>query len=300
VTSEIRDETGARVTWIGLVMNLILTGFKFAAGIIGRSGAMVADAVHSVSDLATDVVVLAGLRFSSKPVDRNHSYGHGKLETLAAAVIGAALLAVAAGLARSAVMKLMDCLEGRLPGIPGGIALVAAGVSIATKEFLYRYTVRAGRRIGSRALVANAWHHRSDALSSVGALLGIGGAILLGGKWSILDPVAALAVCFFIGKAGIEVLSGSLGELTESSLDEGLEGEILQLARSVPGAADPHNLRTRRIGRDVAVDLHVRADGRIPLTEAHEIASRIEERIRDRFGRSTFVSIHVEPVKPAF
>ncbi len=287
------------MTWLSLVVNILLSGFKLAAGLIGRSGAMVADAVHSVSDLATDVVVLAGLRFSSRPVDRNHSYGHGKLETVAAALIGATLLVVAAGLARGAVMKLHDCMEGRLPEVPTGIALVAAGVSIVVKELLYRCTVKTGKRIGSGALVANAWHHRSDALSSVGALLGIGGAMLLGGKWSVLDPLAALVVCFFIGKAGVEVLSGSLGELTESSLGEGMEGEILRIVRSVPGAVDPHNLRTRRIGRDVAVDLHVRAEGRMSLTEAHDIASVIEERIRERFGRNTFVSIHVEPVKSA-
>lgn len=281
---------------MGFTWNLALTAFKLIAGIMGRSGAMIADAVHSISDFATDVIVLTGLRFAGRPVDKSHDYGHGKFETLATSAIGAALVLVAAGILRGAGVKVLECVRGGQPEAPGSIALVAAVLSIITKEWLYRYTVRAGRKMRSGALIANAWHHRSDALSSIGTMFGIGGAILLGGKWRILDPIAAVIVCFFIAKVGIEILTGSLKELIESSLDDSVEAEILKLALSVPGANDPHSLRTRRIGREIAVDLHIRVDGEMHVSDAHEIASAIETRIRDRFGRSSFVMIHVEPL----
>ncbi len=281
---------------MGLVLNLVLTAFKFAAGVIGHSPAMIADAVHSVSDFATDIVVLAGLRFSGRPVDKSHDYGHGKLETLAATVIGVVLLLVGAGVFWSGATKIWACIGGVTPEAPGLIALIAAVVSIVVKEGLYRYTVSAGKRINSMAVIANAWHHRSDAFSSMGTMLGIGGAILLGEKWRILDPVAAVVVSVFIVKVALEILSGCLGELIESSLDETVESEIIGLAKSVHGVADPHDLRTRRIGRDIAVDLHIRVDGGMQVKEAHAISSAIEGLIRRKFGKSSFVSIHVEPV----
>jgi len=288
--------SAARVTWVGLVLNLVLTAFKFAAGVVGHSPAMIADAVHSVSDFATDIVVLAGLRFSGRPVDKSHDYGHGKLETLAATVIGIVLLLVGAGVFWAGATKIWACIGGQTPEAPGLIALIAAVVSIVAKEGLYRYTVSAGKRINSMAVIANAWHHRSDAFSSMGTMLGIGGAILLGEKWRILDPVAAVVVSVFIVKVALEILSGCLGELIESSLDETVESEIIGLAKSVPGVTDPHNLRTRRIGRDIAVDLHIRVDGGMQVKEAHAISSAIEGLIRRKFGKSSFVSIHVEPV----
>ncbi len=281
---------------MGLVLNLVLTAFKFAAGVVGHSPAMIADAVHSVSDFATDIVVLAGLRFSGRPVDKSHDYGHGKLETLAATVIGIVLLLVGAGVFWAGATKIWACIGGQTPEAPGLIALIAAVVSIVAKEGLYRYTVSAGKRINSMAVIANAWHHRSDAFSSMGTMLGIGGAILLGEKWRILDPVAAVVVSVFIVKVALEILSGCLGELIESSLDETVESEIIGLAKSVPGVTDPHNLRTRRIGRDIAVDLHIRVDGGMQVKEAHAISSAIEGLIRRKFGKSSFVSIHVEPV----
>lgn len=291
--------SAARVTWVGFVWNLVLTAFKFTAGVVGRSPAMIADAVHSVSDFATDIVVLAGLRFSARPIDKSHDYGHGKLETMAATVIGAVLLLVGAGVFWAGATRIWACIGGQTPEAPGVIALLAALVSIVVKEGLYRYTVSAGKRINSRAVIANAWHHRSDAFSSVGTMFGIGGAIFLGEKWRILDPVAAVIVSVFIVKAAFEILSGCLGELIESSLDDRVESEIIGLAKSVPGVADPHNLRTRRIGRDIAVDLHIRVDGGMQVREAHALSSAIEGLIRRRFGKSSFVSIHVEPLKAA-
>ncbi|MFO7627389.1 MAG: cation diffusion facilitator family transporter [Candidatus Fermentibacteraceae bacterium] len=289
--------SAVRVTWVGLVWNLVLTSFKFTAGFVGHSPAMIADAVHSVSDFATDIVVLAGLRFSGRPVDKSHDYGHGKFETMAATVIGAVLLLVGAGVFWAGATRIWACIGGQTPEAPGRIALAAAFVSIVVKEGLYRYTVSAGKRINSRAVIANAWHHRSDALSSVGTMFGIGGAIFLGEKWRVLDPVAAVIVSVFIVKAAYEILSGCLGELIESSLDDKVEAEIIGLAKSVPGVADPHNLRTRRIGRDIAVDLHIRVDGGMQVREAHGMSSTIEGLIRRRFGKSSFVSIHIEPLK---
>lgn len=290
-----RTASANRVTWVGLVVNLILTAFKLAAGIVGHSGAMVADALHSLSDFATDVVVLVSFRIVGKPADRSHDYGHGKYETLATTVIGGALLVVAAGIFWNAAAKIWAGFKGVHLAAPGGIALVAAVVSIILKEWLYRYTIRVGKRINSQAVIANAWEHRSDAFASIGTLSGIGGAILLGEKFHVLDPLAALVVSFFIARVAIQISVGSIRELTEESLDEGVEAEILQIASGVAGVVDPHNLRTRRIGSDIAVDLHIRVEPEMPVSEAHTIASAIETAIRDRFGQSAFISIHVEP-----
>jgi cation diffusion facilitator family transporter len=295
-TANERTSSANRVTWVGFYVNLVLTSAKLAAGIIGHSGAMVADAVHSLSDFATDIVVLASFRFVGKPIDKCHDYGHGKYETLATAVIGMALLLVGGGIFWGGATKIWAGFRGESLEAPGWIALVAAVVSIIVKEWLYRYTVKVGRHIDSQAVVANAWHHRSDAFSSIGTMLGIGGAILLGAKWHILDPLAAIIVSFFIIKVAVEISSGSIRELVEESLSEEVETEILEIASATPGVANPHNLRTRRIGSEIAVDLHVRVDADLHVSQAHVIASQIETRIRERFGQSTFVSVHIEPL----
>jgi len=291
-----RTISARRVTWVGFYVNLVLTFFKLAAGIIGHSGAMIADAIHSLSDFATDIVVLATFRLVGKPADRSHDYGHGKYETLATAIIGSTLLLVGAGIFWGAAVKIWGSVTGRHVEAPGFIALVAAVVSILVKEWLYRYTANVGKRINSQAVIANAWHHRSDAFSSIGTMLGIGGAIILGEKWHVLDPLAATVVSFFIVKVALEISSGSIKELTEESLDEATEAEIVQMALSTAGVVNPHNLRTRRIGSDVAVDLHIRIDADMRVSDAHTIASKVEERIRARFGQSAFVSIHIEPI----
>ncbi len=290
-----RTSSANWVTWVGFFSNLVLTAFKLAAGIIGHSGAMVADAMHSLSDFATDVVVLVSFRYVGKPADKSHDYGHGKYETLATAIIGGALLLVGAGIFWGGSVKIWASVKGEHLDAPGNIALVAAVVSIIVKEWLYRYTVVVGKRIDSQAVIANAWHHRSDAFSSIGTMLGIGGAILLGEKWHILDPLAAVVVSIFIVKVALDISAGSIRELTEESLDEAVETEIMELASSIPGVVNPHNLRTRRIGVNVAVDLHVRVAGDMHVSDAHAIASMIEDRIRARFGESTFISIHIEP-----
>lgn len=279
----------------GLSVNLLLSFIKFGAGLLGRSGAMIADAAHSLSDCATDIVVLFSFSMAGKPADEDHPYGHGKYETLATAIIGSVLLLAGAGIFWSGVTKVYRILSGESIGAPGKIALVAAAISVLVKEMLYHYTSRVGRRIRSQALIANAWHHRSDAGSSVGTLLGIGGAIYLGERWHILDPIAAIVVSLFVVWVAFEIFTGSIKELVEASLDEDTCSEIMQLASSFDDISDPHNLRTRKIGNDIAVDMHIRLPPEMPVVEAHAIATRLEEAIRDRFGKSTFISIHIEP-----
>lgn len=286
-----------RVTFVGLVVNLVLSLLKLAAGVVGRSGAMVADAVHSFSDLATDIVVIAFARISAKPRDTDHDYGHGKYETLATIIISIALGVVGAGILVNSIRGIRTVIDGGLLPRPGAVALVAAAVSILVKEILYRYTVRVGRRIDSPSVVANAWHHRSDALSSLGTLLGIGCAFFLGDKWRIADPIAALVVAVFIFKVAFDLIRTGLGELLEQSLPEEVEKEILGIVAANPRVREPHNLRTRRIGAAIAIEVHVRMDGKMTVEESHELTVDIEQRLRERFGEGTMIAIHVEPVK---
>ena len=286
-----------RVTFVGLVVNLVLSLLKLAAGVVGRSGAMVADAVHSFSDLATDIVVIAFARISAKPRDTDHDYGHGKYETLATIIISIALGVVGAGILVNSIRGIRTVIDGGLLPRPGAVALVAAVVSILVKDILYRYTARVGRRIDSPSVVANAWHHRSDALSSLGTLLGIGCAFFLGDKWRIADPIAALIVSVFIFKIAFDLIRTGLGELLEQSLPEEVEKEILGIVAANPRVREPHNLRTRRIGAAIAIEVHVRMDGKMTVEESHELTVDIEQRLRERFGEGTMIAIHVEPVK---
>ena len=292
-----REKEIYKVTLVGSAGNVALLTFKFIAGVMGHSSAMIADAVHSLSDFITDVIVLAFVHVSAKPQDQGHDYGHGKYETFASFIIGLALLAAATGIIVSGVAKLIDWAGGKQLAAPGWLALAAAVISILVKEILYQYTVIRGKKLDSQALVANAWHHRSDALSSIGTTVGIGGAILLGNRWTVLDPLASVVVGVMLVKVSIELLRGSVGELTESSLSGEIEQEIEDIIRSFPDVSEPHNLRTRRIGNRFAIEAHVRMDGNLPLTVAHDRATAIENRLRERFGRQTHVTIHMEPVK---
>lgn len=295
--AEIRKRKIYRVTFVGFVVNLVLSIVKLIAGLVGRSGAMVADAVHSFSDLATDVVVIAFARISAKPRDPGHDYGHGKYETLATIIISLALAVVGAGILIDSIERIRIVLDGGLLPRPGVIALVAAVVSIVVKEILYRYTVRVGRQIQSPSVIANAWHHRSDALSSLGTLVGIGCAYFLGSKWRIADPVAALLVAVFIFKIAFDLIRNGLGELLEQSLPEDVEEEILHIVTANPEVREPHNLRTRRIGASIAIEVHVRMDGRMTVEHSHDLTVEIERRLRERFGEGTMIAIHVEPIK---
>ena len=286
-----------KVTLAGSAVNMMLVVFKFAAGVWGHSAAMIADAVHSLSDFATDIVVLAFVRISHKPKDKSHDYGHGKFETLATTLIGVALFAVAAGIFIDGARKIAFWANGGILVMPGKLALWAALVSILLKEITFQYTRRKAEQVGSQVMKANAWHHRSDALSSVGTAIGIGGAILLGERWTVLDPVASIVVGAMIVKVAIDLLRSGMGELMERSLPEKVENEIVAIAQSVPGVAQPHELCTRRIGNHYAIEMHILIDGEKTLKEAHGKATEIERRLKERYGDETHVAIHVEPLE---
>ena len=292
-----REREIYKVTLVGSAANVLLTVFKFVAGIVGHSAAMTADAVHSLSDLLTDAVVLLFVRISSKPEDKDHDYGHGKYETLATTIVGLALAAVAVGLGWNAVESLLFWYEGGTLEAPGMLALWAAAVSIVIKELVYQYTVHRGKDLNSPAVEANAWHHRSDALSSLGTLAGIGGAILLGDRWTVLDPIAGLVVSLFILRVAWMLLKGGFNELLEASLPDEVEREILAIVTSFPDVSDPHHLRTRRIGSRYAIELHIRMDGQMPLAASHARTCEIERALKDRFGERTLITLHVEPIK---
>ena len=291
----IRERRIYHVTIVGGVVNFILLIIKFAAGIVGRSSAMIADAIHSLSDFVTDVIVIVFVRISSKPADGTHAYGHGKYETMATAVIGLILLGVGVGVFLEGVEKIWAVINGKVLQSPGMVAFIVAAVSIVLKELLYRYTVDRGRKLNSQAVIANAWHHRSDALSSIGTFVGIGCAIFGGEKWRVLDPVAAVVVSVFIVRVAVEVLKTSLAELLEHSLSDAIESEIKQIILSVEGVEAPHNLRTRCVGNNYVIDVHIRMDGSLTLAHAHNRTIVIEQLLRQRYGSETFVSIHVEP-----
>jgi len=283
------------VTMVGGAVNVVLLLFKFVAGIVGHSAAMLADAVHSLSDFVTDVIVLVFVHISGKPKDKSHDYGHGKFETLAMTVIGLALLVVAVGIVYSGITKIIDWANGTDLEAPGMLALWAALLSIVLKEGVYRYSMVKARELNSQAVEANAWHHRSDALSSLGTAIGIGGAIFLGKRWTVLDPIASVVVGMFIVKVAIDLLRRGIGDLMEQSLPDAVEEEMLQMVGAIPGVVEPHNLRTRRIGNHYAIELHIRMDGDISLRESHDKASEVEDMLRNRYGEDTHVAVHVEP-----
>ena len=280
---------------VGGAVNVVLLLFKFVAGIVGHSAAMIADAVHSLSDFVTDIIVLVFVRISGKPTDKSHEYGHGKYETLATTLIGLALLIVAVGIVYSALTKIIAWAQGGTLEAPGMLALWAALLSIVLKEAVFHYSMVQARKLKSQAVEANAWHHRSDALSSIGTAIGIGGAIFLGERWTVLDPMAGIIVGIFIIKVAIDLLRNGIGDLMEHSLPDEVESEILQLAGSIPGVTEPHNLHTRRIGNHYAIELHILMDDDISLREAHNKSEEVENILREHYGKETHISVHVEP-----
>lgn len=292
-----REKEIYKVTIIGGVVNFILLVFKFLAGIIGHSAAMVADAVHSLSDFVTDIVVIVFVKISGKPQDESHDYGHGKYETLATAIIGVVLMGAGIGILVSSVTGIVDAFNGKVLEAPGILALVAAALSIILKEILYQYTAFKGKKLDSKAVVANAWHHRSDAFSSVGTLIGIAGAIFLGEKWRVLDPIAAFIVSVFIIKVAVDLIKPCIDELLEKSLSKDIEENILSIVTAFPEVDQPHHLRTHRIGNNIAIEIHIRMDGTMSLRDAHDITKKIESAIKDEFGSGTHIGIHMEPKK---
>ena len=290
-----REKEIYKVTLVGSAGNAALLTFKFIAGVMGNSSAMIADAVHSLSDFITDIVVVVFVGISAKPQDTSHDYGHGKFETIAAFLIGLALVAAATGIVVTGALKLLAWWGGAELESPGWIALWAAVLSVVIKELLYQYTARRGRKLDSQVMIANAWHHRSDALSSVGAAVGIGLALWLGQHWAVFDPLASVVVGLMLMRVAYKLLKTSIGELTESSLPAETEQEIEQIILSFGDVRQPHNLRTRRIGNRIAIEAHVRMDGRLPLETVHERATTIERKLKERFGNNTHVTLHMEP-----
>lgn len=282
---------------MGSIVNMILLILKFVAGILGHSAAMVADAVHSLSDFLTDIVVIAFVRLSSKPADKDHDYGHGKYETIATSIIGMALIVVAVMLGWNGIDKIIYVIQGNKLESPGIIALVAAIVSILLKEWVFRITRKVALEVNSQALEANAWHHRSDALSSVGTTIGIGGAVMLGSNWAVLDPIAAVVVSVLIFITAFRLLRQASGELLEESLPKETEDKIEEIVYRDTLVRDIHNLHTRRIGSIIAIEMHLRLPGDITLTESHCHASEIERSLRDEFGDNTHIMLHIEPIK---
>ena len=283
-----RERRVTRVTLWGSVVNLVLTAFKICAGVLGHSAAMIADGVHSLSDLMSDVVVLVFIRISSKGRDRDHEFGHGKFETLATVIVSVILVVVAANLISGGIRSIRSVVSGGTLPRPGWIALAAAAVSVVAKEILYR-------EVDSPVTVANAWHHRSDALSSVGSLLAIGGAIVLGQKWTVLDPLASCAIGVMIIVVAVKMAVPSLQELLDVSLPEDMERGIVETIESVDGVKSAHGLKTRRSGSSVIIEAHVVVDPRISIVEAHGISTAVERALRGKLGAQTQISLHVEP-----
>lgn len=284
-----------KITLWGAFCNIALTIVKFVAGILGGSTAMLADAVHSASDLFTDIIVIVFTRISGKGKDKGHDYGHGKFETLATVVVSLMLLVVGAEMIKSSYQQIRSAVEGNPLPAPEMIALWAAVISIISKEFLYQWTVKVGKRLSSPVVIANAWHHRTDALSSVGSLVGIAGAIALGGEWTILDPLVGAVISIVIIVMAVKMSIPALAELTEASLPEKTEQKMLEIIRSVEGVRGVHELKTRLCGHYCIADFHIVVAPETTILESHETTVIIERKLREEFGEETQINIHVEP-----
>ncbi len=284
-----------KVTRVGFALNIVLTCFKLFAGIVGKSAAMIADAIHSISDILSDVIVLVFINISSKPKDENHRYGHGKFETFATFSVGVILAAVGFAMLYSSGTLIYKIFDGKIIDKPGKIAIWAAAVSILIKEILFWYTYKLGKKQNSNMIIANAWHHRSDALSSVATLIGISGAIFLGEKFRILDPIAAALVSFFIIRVAYNITKPAFNELLEQSLPVAIEKEIIEIACSVSVVEKPHNIRTRKIGNSYAIEIHIRLPNKLTVESSHEIVEKVETKLREKYGENTHIAIHVDP-----
>lgn len=284
-----------RVTIFGLVWNVVLAIGKIVVGLFGNSRALLADGIHSATDIFTDVVVILGVKTASKPADSTHHYGHGKFETLSALFLGIVLFGAGTGIFMSGLFTILRYYRGYPIGQPVWAAFYIALFSIFIKEYLYRRTLGVGRQYKSDATIANAWHHRSDAFSSLGTTAGILGAILLGENWRILDPLAAILVSFFIVRVAVKVFLKSIHELLERSLDQETEQRIMEIVSTTEGVNNPHGLKTREIGNRKAIDIHIEVFKENSVVRAHDIASKVEANLKQEFGNDTLISVHVEP-----
>ena len=298
ITDIAREKKAARVTWVGFFTNLILSAAKIVAGVVGRSSAMVADGIHSLSDFITDFIVIIFIKISSKNEDSDHPYGHGKYETFATMLISFALFIVAVGIFYSGSVKIYEVLNGGVIERPTYLELIMAAVSIIVKEGLYWYTIVVGRKIDSPAVIANDWHHRSDAFSSIGTLIGISGAMFLGEHWRILDPITSLIVGLFIVGVAYKLARPSIQELLEGSLPKEIERNIGEKIQETPGVIAFHHLRTRKNGNTFIIDMHIKVDPASSIVEAHDIATHVENTLKASFGKRTRVNVHIEPYMP--
>ena len=287
------DETAVirKLSLVGIIGNVFLSAFKFIAGIMGNSSAMVSDAVHSLSDVFATFIAFLGVRFGRREADASHPYGHERIESLAVIVLGLILLVTGVGIGWVGLEKILAGNYESLP-IPGMIALVAAIVSIAVKEGMFWYTRHWALVIRSSAFEADAWHHRSDAMSSIGALVGVGGSML---GYPVLDPIASVVICLFILKQGISIIYDALKKMLDTSCGEQFEKEVRQLVDAENQVERIDMLRTRMFGDKVYIDMEIAIDGSMQLTDAHAIAERVHDDIEHAFPEVKHVMIHVNP-----
>jgi cation diffusion facilitator family transporter len=291
-----RSKIAKKVTLVGFFTNVVLTIVKIIAGLVGNSCAMFADGIHSLSDFFTDIIVLVGFKFTEKPADGDHNYGHGKYETFATFVIGLILMFAGYNILQNGLVNIFNIVIEHQPyQSPELITLIVALLSIVSKEILYRYTKKYGENINSSALIANGWHHRSDALSSVGTLIGISLAYFGGENWAIFDPIAAVVVSIFIFKVAFEIIVPSINELLEVALPKKDVKYILKQIKMHEDILDVHNLRTRRIGTTIAIEAHLVFEGNISLDLAHKNSDIIERELKQYFGYNCIITFHLEP-----
>lgn len=290
-----KGKTARITTVVSFIVNIILSVGKLIVGIWGKSGAMVADAIHSMSDLVTDVIVFISLKITQKPADEKHNYGHGKVETVATVLVSVALFIAGFSIGRDGIEDLIGFIKGVPHDNPALMVVIAAAISMIVKEILFRYTIKKGKEIGSDVLIANAWHHRSDALSSLGVLIGVGAAYILGSKFSFLDSVAQIIVSLFIFRAAYKILIPNLGQLADEAIDEEEIEQIKKLLDNNEYIKDYHHLRTRHVGSLHSVELHILVNPLLNISDAHDISSIIECEIHNLLGEDCFVSIHIEP-----
>lgn len=290
-----RTQRATRVTRFGIFWNVLLTIIKFGAGFFGQSSALIADAIHSFSDFVSDIAVLAGLKVAGKPRDASHHYGHGKFETLTTLAITLTLFFAGGLMLYESITSIHNIISGIPPKVPRLIALWVALISILIKEALFQYTLRTGKSISSDVLITNAWHHRTDAFSSIAVSAGIAGSIFLGPNWRVLDPIAALLISGLVIRFAYGIFITAIDELAEASLGDKINREILDIVENVPGTIYPHAMKTRKIGPNYAIDLHIKVDPKLTIVKAHDIATEVEIALKETYGQGTYTSIHIEP-----
>lgn len=291
----LRGKEARRITLMGFLVNAVLTFIKLIAGFVGNSQAMIADGIHSLSDFLSDIVVLIGFKFTDKPEDQDHPYGHGKFETVATVVIGVMLFFAGFSILKSGISSLYAFIKGDVPVRPGYIAVLAALASMAAKEVLFRITLKVGTKIESSAVTANAWHHRSDVYSSIGTFIGVAAAAALGNKWAILDPIASIVVSFFIFKVGIEIFMPSMNELLEKGVPQEEMDYLYELLENSEDVMAYHEVRARKLSNRFVIEFHLMVSPDMNITKAHDIATSIENEILEHFGEDSIVTSHIEP-----